>query len=232
MMTCTWWVRLRAHARWRRFWENEDGCISLPVALAIGAVASGATAVYQTKSASGINRRSIDAQRQSESQALQLDQQRHKDNLKLTREQDLARAERYNAWITSEDKRWDDYMRMQSPRWATGNQAYGQVAGLLGVGGGGGGGAMPPPGGGASAGASPQGTMGAMASLGQSGARPGMRGRDAFARLAPQQRMAYGQPGSASMSQNNMMRLIQLAQQYGGPQTPMPSNYVGNQPYR
>src|SRR3990167_4848482 len=100
---------------------------TLPVALASVGGASTATQLYSTKKASGINKRSIAAQRESEAEALAIDRRREeaervaeenrlamaREDAALAREQMAASERARQEDLAFNQSRWNDYVRIK-----------------------------------------------------------------------------------------------------------------------
>lgn len=110
--------------------------ITTAIALALAAGGSAATSIYQSKRAGDSNERAIDAQaeadrRAQENERYAVDQQREEAELERRwyAEQEQARRD-------YDQERWDDYIQVNQPYWAVGNQAFVKLSDMAGLPGG------------------------------------------------------------------------------------------------
>ena len=104
------------------------------IAMAVAASVSAASNIYATKRAGKINQQSIEAQERAEREAAAIERERLKAEqaeAEARRKQEEAQRAAYYAF---EQKRWDDYVRTQTPYWNVGQQAYGSLLDLAGGG--------------------------------------------------------------------------------------------------
>lgn len=126
--------------------------IATATALAIGALASGATSAYATRTAGKQNRRALDATERSDTRAaeleaarlaeerraldVQLAEAKRKDEERLQFERDeAARKERiYQEAVGRDRERWQDYLRINEPHWRQGSGVLGSLYDIAGMG--------------------------------------------------------------------------------------------------
>ena len=83
--------------------------MTIPIALAIGGGASAATSIYSAKRAGKTNDRALEAQERSDASEVDL---RREELAEVRRQQEARQA--------SDDRRWNDYVRINEPTWRTG----------------------------------------------------------------------------------------------------------------
>ena len=114
--------------------------MTIPIALGLAAAGSTAAQVYGQRSASGQNRRAIEASERSDTRAATIESARVAEErralderLKFDREESQRKKAMYDQAVATDNQRWQDYLRINEPIWRQGAGVLGSLYDIAGM---------------------------------------------------------------------------------------------------